>query len=233
VQAVREVATPGALLTTRYGLVLTAKIVLVVVILGAAGYSRVWVQQRYGLPGGRRPDGRRRVTAHAFAATAPAATPAPAELDVAAALPVFRRSVLVEVALAAVVLALTAVLVGSPPAASAASQPVDVTLPLQTSSGADGSVEVSVAPASPGANSLHLYLFDRDGQLTQPAGITVSLRNEAAGIGPLQVPLQPAGPGHYVADAMDVPGAGSWTVSVEVRTDPFTAAVASTTFPVR
>jgi copper transport protein len=218
--------------------VLTAKIVLVVIILGAAGYSRVWVQQRYGLPGGRRPDGRRRVTAQAFAAPAPAATPAGAPVpdpggDPEAALPVFRRSVLVEVALAAGVLALTAVLVGSAPAASAAAQPVDVTLPLQTSSGADGTVEVSVVPASPGANSLHLYLFDRAGQLTQPAGITVSLRNEAAGIGPLQVPLQPAGPGHYVADAMDVPGAGSWTLSVEVRTDPFTAAVASTTFPVR
>jgi copper transport protein len=92
---------------------------------------------------------------------------------------------------------------------------------------------VSVAPASPGANSLHLYLFDSRGQLTQPAGITVALRNESAGIGPLPVPLQPGGPGHYVANAMDVPGAGSWTLTVSVRTDAFTAAVASTTFPVR
>ena len=233
VQSVREVATPGALFTTRYGLVLTAKVVLVVVILGAAGYSRVWVQQRYGLPGGRRPDGRRRVTAHAFAE--PVASPAPTrgDVDVAAALPAFRRSVLVEVLLAAVVLALTAVLVGMQPAASAASQPVDVTLPLQTSSGAAGSVEVSVVPASPGANSLHLYLLDDQQQPTQPAGITVRLRNQSAGIGPLGVPLQPAGPGHYVADAMDIPGAGSWTLTVEVRVDQFTAAVASTTFPVR
>jgi copper transport protein len=230
VQSVREVATPGALFTTTYGLVLTAKVVVVVVILAAAGYSRVWVQQRYGLPGGRRPDGRRRVTAQAFSATAPVAAP---QEDVTAALPGFRRSVLVELALAAVVLALTAVLVGSPPAASAAAQPVDVTLPLQTSSGTDGSVEVSVAPASPGTNSLHLYLLDRTGQPTQPAGITVALRDQGAGIGPLQVPLQPAGPGHYVADAMDIPGAGTWTVTVEVRTDAFTAAVASTTFPVR
>jgi copper transport protein len=176
------------------------------------------------------------VTAHAFAAPAePAASPAPTrgDVDVAAALPGFRRSVLVELALAAVVLALTAVLVGLQPASVAAAQPVDVTLPLQTSSGSSGSVEVSVVPASPGANSLHLYLFDRAGQLTQPAGITVSLRDQAAGIGPLAVPLQPAGPGHYVADAMDIPGTGSWTLTVEVRTDAFTAAVAGTTFPVR
>jgi copper transport protein len=199
-----------------------------VVVLGAAGYSRVWVQQRYGLPGGRRPDGRRRVTAQAFAATE-----APAPPDVEAALPAFRRSVLVELALAAVVLALTAVLVGSPPAANAAAQPVDVTLPLQTSSGTDGTVEVSIVPASPGANSLHLYLLDASGQPTQPAGISVALRNQSAGVGPLPVTLQPAGPGHYVDDAMDIPGAGSWTVTVSVRTDAFTAAVASTTFPVR
>jgi copper transport protein len=248
VQAVREVSSPGALLTTRYGLLLTAKLVAVVVILLAAGVSRVWVQQRFGLPGGRRPDGRRRVTAHAFAAASASSAGAGVEAaasadplagrpdrgtDLDAALPSFRRSVLVEVALAAVVLALTAVLVGSPPAAAAAAQPVDVVLPLQTSSGRDGSVEVSIVPASPGPNSLHLYLFDQQGRLTQPAGITVSLRDQAAGVGPLDVPLLPAGPGHYTADAMDIPGTGTWTVTVEVRRDQFTAAVASTTFPVR
>jgi hypothetical protein len=32
---------------------------------------------------------------------------------------------------------------------------------------------------------------------------------------------------------MDIPGTGTWTVTVEVRRDQFTAAVASTTFPVR
>jgi copper transport protein len=235
IQSVREVATPGALFTTRYGLVLTAKIVLVAVVLGAAGYSRVWVQQRYGTPGGRRPDGRRRVTAQAFAATAAAEAPAPGPeaADLPAALPAFRRSVLLEGALAAVVLALTAVLVGSPPAADAAPQPVDVTLPLQTSSGTDGSVEVSVAPAGTGVNSLHVYLFDERGQLAQPAGISVSLRNEAGSIGPLAVKLQPAGPGHWVADAMDIPGAGTWTLTVTVRVDEFTATTASTHFPVR
>src|SRR5205807_164802 len=93
VQSVREVGSPGDLLTTRYGQLLTAKIVLVVVILGAAGVSRVWVQQQYG--GGRRPDGRRRVTAHAFSATAeqvadPSAQPGPQLLRT------FRRSLLVE-----------------------------------------------------------------------------------------------------------------------------------------
>jgi copper transport protein len=228
VQAVREVSTPGALFTTEYGWILTAKLLVVVVVLGAAAVSRVWVQQHLGV-GGRRPDGRRRVTAQAFAAE-----PGSVGSAATAALPSLRRSVLVELALGLVVLALSAVLVGeSPAAASAAPQPIDVTLPLHGGSGTQGSVEVSVVPAAPGINSLHLYLFDGSNQLTQPAGIAVTLTEPAKSIGPLTVPLQPGGPGHYISDGMSIPGAGTWTLTVTVRVDEFTATTASTTFPVR
>jgi copper transport protein len=147
--------------------------------------------------------------------------------------PALRRSVLVEFAVAAVVLALSAVLVGTPPARSAVAQPVDVLLPLQGSAGPSGSVQVSVDPARPGPNTLHVYLFDDTGRLTQPAAITVSLSEAAQQIGPLDVDLQPAGPGHYVGDGMSIPGAGTWTLAVSVRLDEFTATTASTDFPVR
>ena len=49
---------------------------------------------------------------------------------------------------------------------------------------------------------------------------------------PLPVELQPAGPGHSIGDA-DVPTPGTWTVTVTVRLDEFTALTADTTFPVR
>jgi copper transport protein len=75
--------------------------------------------------------------------------------------------------------------------------------------------------------------LDSSGQLTQPAGIQVSLTNKEASIGPLNVPLAPAGPGHYLADAMNIPGSGTWTLVVTVRVDEFTATTASTSFPVR
>ena len=240
VQAVREVESPTALFVTTYGWVLVAKLVLVAVVLAAAGVSRVWVQQRLGVRRSR-PGGRRSLTAHAFAATAPdgdveAAARARGVLQsesAAAHVPALRRSVLVEVAVAAVVLALSAVLVGLPPARAAVAQPVDALLPLQSSTGPSGSVQVSIDPARPGGNVLHLYLFDDTGQLTQPAGITVSLTEASQQIGPLDVELQPAGPGHYLADAMDIPGAGTWTLAVSVRLDEFTATTASTEFPVR
>jgi copper transport protein len=246
VQAVREVESPTALFATTYGWVLIAKLVLVAVLLAAAGVSRVWVQQRLGVRHAR-PGGRGTLTAHAFAAAGgPAAGTDEPAVEEAAELrgrlqsegavehvPALRRSVLVEFAVAAVVLALSAVLVGTPPARSAVAEPVDVMLPLQSGSGPSGSVQVSVDPARPGPNTLHVYLFDDAGRPTQPESITVSLTEPSQEIGPLDVELAPAGPGHYVSDGMDIPGAGTWTLAVSVRLDEFTATTARTDFPVR
>jgi copper transport protein len=243
VQSVREVGSPAALVTTTYGWVLLAKLALVLLLLAAAGVSRVWVQQHLGVRRSR-PAPRRRVTAHAFAAAeqpepdpvVTSAAGARAEVQAAAAAaerPALRRSVLVELAVGLVVLALSAVLVGTPPARAEVAQPVDVTLPVQTAAGEDGSVQVSVDPAAVGPNTLHVYLLDAQGQFTQPVDIRVTLTEPAQEIGPIDVALEPAGPGHYVGDGMAVPGAGTWTLAVTVRLDEFTAGTASTTFPVR
>ncbi len=243
VQSVREVGSPAALVSTTYGWVLLAKLALVLLLLAAAGVSRVWVQQHLGVSRSR-PAGRRRVTAHAFAATGPAAEEgAVAEAARARAaaqargavedVGPLRRSVLVEAAVAAAVLVLSAVLVGTPPARAAVAQPVDVTLPLQSAAGESGSVQLSVDPARAGANTLHVYLFDDEGRLDQPAGLRVTLTEPQQEIGPIDVDLEPAGPGHWVADGMSIPGAGTWTLAVSVRLDEFTATTASTDFPVR
>ena len=110
---------------------------------------------------------------------------------------------------------------------------IDVLLPLQGTAGETGSVQVSVDPGRVGPNELHVYLFDEQGRLTQPAGIEVSLTEPSQGIGPLDVDLAPAGPGHYLGEAMPVPGAGTWTLTVTVRLDEFTATTASTDLRVR
>lgn len=240
-QSVREVGSPVGLVTTTYGWLLVAKLGLVLVLLAAGGISRAWVLQHLGVPRNR-PSGRR-VTAHAFASEAGdtvarhAAGPRqPVEVEAATAdLGAFRRSVLVEVAIGAVVLALSAVLVGTPPARSQVAEPVDVTLPLQGEDGssAAGSVQVTVDPAAAGPNRLMVYLFNQAGQLTQPQEIRVTLTEAAQQIGPLQVDLVPAGPGHYIGDEMSIPTSGTWTVTVSVRLDEFTAATASTDFAAR
>jgi copper transport protein len=240
IQSVREIGSPAALFSTGYGRLLLAKLALVLLLLAAAGVSRVWVQQRLGVRRPRAP--RRRVTAHAFAAPA---DPGPEVVSAAAAREedlaeaaaaergLLRRSVLVEAGLAAVVLALSAVLVGTPPARATVAEPVDVTLALQSAAGEDGSVQISLDPARTGANTLHVYLFDEAGQLIQPEDIRVTLTEPGQEIGPLAVDLEPAGPGHYVGDGVVVPSAGTWTLAVSVRLDEFTATTASTDFPVR
>ena len=246
VQSVREVGAPAALVSTTYGWVLLGKLALVLLLLAAAGVSRVWVQQHLGITRSR-PASRRRVTAHAFAASPGGARAAADEPTVAAAraraaaqargavedVGPLRRSVLVEAAVAAAVLVLSAVLVGTPPARAELVQPVDVTLPLQSAAGESGSVQLSLDPVRPGPNTLHVYLFDGGGQLAQPADLRVTLTEPEQEIGPLDVDLEPAGPGHWVADGMSVPGAGTWTLAVSVRLDEFTATTASTDFPVR
>jgi copper transport protein len=108
-----------------------------------------------------------------------------------------------------------------------------VMLPLQATAGESGSVQVSVDPGRVGPNELHVYLFDEQGRLTQPADIDVTLTEPSQDIGPLDVQLEPAGPGHYLGAAMPVPGAGTWTLTVNVRLDEFTAATASTDLRVR
>ncbi|MCF6745963.1 copper resistance protein CopC [Blastococcus sp. KM273128] len=240
-QSVREVGSPTALAGTTYGQLLLAKVLVVIVLLAVAGVSRVWVQQQLGGPRPR--PGRRTVTAHAFAAgeaeTAAEQhvqdrTDTPADAGSPDLRPL-RRSVLIEVAIGAVILALSAVLVGTPPARSTIAEPVDVTLPLQGSADAEasGAVQLTVDPASTGPNTLHIYAFDGSGQLIQPDGIEVTLSEKAREIGPLEVDLLPGGPGHFIGDGMSIPAAGTWTLTVTVRVDEFTATTASVDFPVR
>ncbi|MCZ2830510.1 copper resistance protein CopC [Modestobacter sp. VKM Ac-2986] len=246
-QSLREVSSFAALTSTTYGWVLVAKLALVALVLVAALVSRDVVQQgsRHRGGGGQRGGRRRpprRVVAHAFAAPRSSVDgpadhePADDEPPIAetAAPGVLRRSVLVELAGAAVVLALSAVLVGTPPASAAVAESVEVTLPLQSAAGAagNGSVQVTLDPASPGPAVLHVYLFDDAGRLVQPRQISVGLTEPARQIGPLDVDLAAAGPGHYVGDPV-LPTTGTWSLTVTVRLDEFTAVTASTVFPVR
>jgi copper transport protein len=228
-QSVREVGSFSGLVHTSYGWVLLAKLVVVLGVLVAALVSRDWVQQR--VTAGRR--SRRRVVARAFSAEE-TGEDGGEEVAGPGAVGVLRRSVLVELTGAVVVLALSAVLVSQYPAKASVAAPVEVTLPLQSSSGTagNGSVQVSLEPATPGPTTLHLYLFDADGQLTQPRQIAVTLTEVQQEIGPLHVGLAAGGPGHYIAEPV-LPAAGSWTLTVTVRLDEFTAVTAGTAFPVR
>ena len=158
-----------------YGWVLVAKLVLVAVVLAAAGVSRVWVQQRLGVrrsrPGGRAQRHRARVRRRARPGRARGRGRRGRRA---------RRGAVRERGRARAVAAPLGAGRGrasppsswrcrrcwsaSPPARAAVAQPVDVDAAAAGQpAGPRGSVQVSVDPARPGANTLHLYLFDDDG----------------------------------------------------------------------
>ena len=217
VQGVREVGSPTALFATPYGWVLVAKVALLFVVLGAAGISRVWVQQHLGAARPRRSP--RRVTAHAFAAHSGTGTDteyeevdeavdaraaAQAEAAVADVRP-FRRSVLLEAGLLAVVLALSAVLTGTAPAR------VDGRRAVRRHRAAAGRersgrqrADLGRPRAGRAEHAARLPLRLR--RAAHPAGRDPrDARGAAAADRPDRGRARPAGPGHYVAEGMDRP----------------------------
>ncbi|GAA1957854.1 copper resistance CopC/CopD family protein [Catenulispora subtropica] len=134
-----------------------------------------------------------------------------------------RRSVAAEFGLALVVLAVTALLVESQPAASSAaktaSKPVSLSSPFDTgSANGSGTVNVTLDPARVGQDQLHIYVLDKNGVQESVPEVTASLALPAQQLGPLPVKLDLAGPGHYTSADAVLPVAGKWQVLVTVRT---------------
>ena len=125
-----------------------------------------------------------------------------------------RRSVLAEITIALAVLAVTALLVNSVPAKQAAGQPFSQsfnTLGVQ--------VNVIVDPARAGpANQFHFYVLGTQGVPKAIPELDASISLPAQGLGPLTIPLVNAGPGHYFATNVDIPIAGTWILTLTVRT---------------
>ncbi len=205
-QGWRESGTIRALTTTTYGLLVLAKVVLFLGLVALGNVSRVAIQRRYVgsavLVGG----------GDVLATPTP-----PAAVTVHTGL--MRRSVLAELALAAVVLSVTGVLVAQPPGRSAVAAapvaPVSATATLA----AGRTVTVTVAPARHGIVVVDVAL--RGGGRPEKISVTASL--PAAQLGPLPVPLTATGPLSYRADGLLLPVAGRWTFTIDVQTLEFDA----------
>lgn len=95
-------------------------------------------------------------------------------------------------------------------------------------------LQLTVDPATVGANELHLYLFDaRTGaQYTGAKETTLTAELPGKGIAELPLEVRKAGPGHYVAGgALSV--AGDWKLTLTVRVSAFDEHVAHLTVPIR
>ncbi|WP_327682493.1 copper resistance CopC/CopD family protein [Streptomyces sp. NBC_00467] len=147
-----------------------------------------------------------------------------------------RRSVLAEAAVAVALLAVTTVLTSTEPgrteeeaaritgssaqgADAPAPGPAEITLPFDTGGqNGKGTVRLTLGPASPGANEMHLYLTDPAGKPMEVPEVKVSFTLVAKQIGPLPIRPDRLPAGHWSAAAVQIPMPGEWQVQVTVRT---------------
>jgi copper transport protein len=141
-----------------------------------------------------------------------------------------RRTLRGEVALLAVVLGVTAALVSYAPPVSLARGPFSATKRM-------GPVEadVTVDPATVGANRLHVYLFyARTGaQFDRTEELIVTVSQPHRAIGSIDVTMRKAGPGHYVSDGLLLVPGGEWDVEIIDRVSDFDEYTTTVQVPVR
>ena len=202
IQALLEVGTFGALLSTTYGRLVIAKIVGLAAILGVAALARAWVRQRYPL-----------TVAHALASDEPAADEP--EEDGPKRL---RGRILVEVALAVIVIGLATALVQTTPGRTAATATTPQDLPYTaTVSTSTISLQIDLSPAKRGNNSMHLTAFTKDGKPIRVQEWKATMALPEKGVESVEIPLLPITENHVVGE-VQLPISGDWTLKATVRT---------------
>jgi copper transport protein len=200
----RQVGTLSGVTGTTYGRLLLVKTIAVVALVALASLSRRAVHGRLALPrfALRRPQ--------------PALSRGPGAMARGPATRVsqLRRAVLAELAVAAVVLGVTALLVNAQPARAALAVPYST----EVKAGDKLLVDVVVAPAKAGPLAVHLYVLTPDGAQADVPQVTATLSMPRSAIDQITVPLAKAGVGHFAAYGVDVPIRGTWSLLIVVRT---------------
>lgn len=195
-QAWRQLGNPDELLTTGYGRLLTAKVAVILLLLGAAYRARRWTRRH------ARPD----------------AVPKPT----ATALRTLRRTLAAEAAVGTVVLALSTLLAGSAPPGDRVPPPT-VAAPVHLharydTGGVDGTGTATalLTPRTDGTVGVDLHLTGPTGRAAQPAQLTAAWSLPARDLGPLPMSLRPGEAGHWQASARLSPS-GDWRLALTVR----------------
>ncbi|WP_405585166.1 copper resistance CopC/CopD family protein [Streptomyces sp. NBC_01092] len=235
-QSWRGLGSWDALTGTTYGRLLTLKLVAVVLLLGAAAASRRWTARLATVDAAAETVVREKVPEPAGGPPLPEPVggpplPEPPQADVPPPTDphrrALRRSVLAEVAVGAVVLAVTTLLSSTLPGraeaeaaagtpavvgASVTNVPFDVGTP-----GGHGKVQVTLDPGRVGDNSIEALVFGPDGGVSVVPELRVSFTLPAKDIGPIDAELADKG-GYWGNSFLNLPIAGKWEMKVTVRT---------------
>lgn len=205
-QAWRGIDSWWALFHTEYALLVWCKVIGFVGLIALGNLSRRIIQQRVG--GG---------PLVAYAMTDDLATENLDDVSIER----MRRSVLVEVVIAGIVLALTAVLVNQPrgPEALAAQdrKAVSSSAPL----GDGRTVDVRINPGLHGPVEVQVEL---EGGTAK--SITGTASQPVRRLGPIPLHLRGTGGGRYEATSVDLPAAGTWVIALVVTDSQFSAVTA-------
>jgi copper transport protein len=241
-QSWRGLGSFSALTDTTYGRLLVAKLIVVVVLLTAAGFSRLWtvrlatagtrtvVRERVPEPvgGPAWSDDQQGDGPGELQGDGPGERPGEpsGEPPVAPDRRGLRRSVLAEVTVGVVVLVITTVLTGTVPGraeAEAAQSPAAAGLPVASVSyvpfeigGARGRVQITLDPARVGENSVQAVVLDAEGGFAIVPELRLSFTLPSQDIGPLDAKVTDKG-GYWGASDLNLPIAGTWEMKVTVR----------------
>lgn len=192
------------LLSTGYGRAVLIKFCLLMVLIGIGAYNR-----RRSLPRLRR-------------IAAGGESPGRAGL-------LLRRALRAEVALLVIVIGVTAALASYAPPVTPQGGPFSTeTLvgPVQ--------LEMSVEPATVGANEIHIYLFDAKSgaPYAKVKQLKVAATLPEKGI---SLPLEPqlAGPGHYTIPGALLNASGDWRIALTIRVSAFDEFTKTIEVPIR
>lgn len=133
-----------------------------------------------------------------------------------------------EVAFGVGVLAVTAVLSGTPPAEVGSGDPVSVSIVEQSVI-----ADITVDPATAGRpNEMHVYLTPPGGSLQPVADVEIRFTLPERDLGTLPVRAERAGPNHWVASGFVLPYQGDWRLDIVASVAEFEQVRLSTTIAV-
>ncbi|MGW0660339.1 copper resistance protein CopC [Streptodolium elevatio] len=213
----RQVGSFDALFSTTFGLLLILKANFVTLMIAAAWTARRWLQARLRASAGARagdPMGRKQT---------------------------IRRAVAAEAALAIAVIAVTTVLVNTEPARTAyareeAAKPriASGSTPFDAGGSAGkGIVDVAIDPAKAGVNTIDVFVRDPLRNPVDPPEVTVTVALPDKQIDAIVVPVEHIAPGQWRAQGVSLPLAGTWQVSIAVRTTDIDRAIVTVPLKVR
>ena len=129
-----------------------------------------------------------------------------------------RRVVIAEIGLLILVFVATAALAAYSPSDQPSSGPIS-----RTASIGPAQIQLTVDPAKPGVNQIHIYLINpRTGaQFTAAREVLAAETLAEPSVGPLRQSARKAGPGHWIIGDAGMTMRGRWSVRISMRVSEF------------